>query len=158
MDESKRKDPTLRQVLAAAVIQLLEIPHEHAKLMSVDQILSLVHRDHDPIPWSTARDLGMSPDQYNHPSNLTLRPVPDHQRKTRTFDLPQIAKSKRIAKATAEHEANRRRLLAPAHGPDVAETDTRPTRKLRSRGFRKPPPGLKRTLPSRPMRKESQCR
>lgn len=131
----KRKDPTLREITAAAVAQLFDIPREHVKLMSARQILSLINIDHDPVPFATARDLGWTPEQYNHPSNLTLRLTFDHKEKSAKRDTPQIAKSKRIADAT---EQFRRRLLAPkgeADGHRDRKSSRWPRTKMKSRKF-----------------------
>jgi hypothetical protein len=129
----KRKVPTLRQIAAAAVAQLFKIPREHAKLMTPDQMLSLVHVDHDPVPFALARDLGWSPEQYNHPSNLTLRLIRDHRTKTASKDIPDLAKTDRIR---TEHAEFQRRILAKA-GADTPVGATRKLkRKITSRPFR----------------------
>ena len=134
-----RRDPNLRQKLAALIVAHFGIEREHAKAMHVEQILSLVQWDHDPVPASLAIELGWTPEQYNHPTNLTARMILDHREKTATKDIPELAKTDRV---TEEHEAFRRRMLAKA-GQDV-EVDERAARSpkalLKSRGFGKPPP------------------
>lgn len=105
----KRKDPTLKERLACFVLTMRVeedgklvplIDPEHAKSMSVGEILSHVEFDHDKfVAWGGS----------NHPSNLTPRPVLEHRVKTSTVDIPKIAKAKRIS---AKEEAFRRRMLA----------------------------------------------
>jgi hypothetical protein len=70
----------------------------------------------------------------NDPQNLWFRRIPDHAEKTRTIDIPEIAKGKRYGK---KHEEFVRRLLAKQEGEPLPK----PTRsrkghaKIRSRGF-----------------------
>lgn len=107
----KRRPPNYRQLYAAAIAQLAGIPREHVVAMTVDQILSLAVGDHDPVPVAIAVDLGWTPEQYNHPSNLTIRLRADHRMKTATVDVPAIAKSRRISETEI---AFRARLSAKA--------------------------------------------
>lgn len=100
-----RKEPTLRDKLAATLRELLEIPYEHAKLMSADQIISLVTFDHihhhalnKHEPW------------VDEHWNLDPLLRGGHDIKTRTIDVPQIAKTKRISAAQEEF---RRTILTP---------------------------------------------
>jgi hypothetical protein len=93
-----RKAIGLRTKLASALLQMLRpngdgtfariIPHEHAKLMSDEQIISLFHFDHYPIPHAHG-----GPDEA---WNLDPLPIAEHRNKTRVADIPAIAKSKRI--------------------------------------------------------------
>lgn len=136
----KRKQPTDRELLCAAILQLAGIPHEQAKTMTRKQIRALMHGDHDPVPYAVARDLGWTPDEYNHPSNLTLRLVVGHQEKTARRDIPQIAKNKRITKEQAAFQA---RILAPGVQRNLADEKPKPKAKIKSRGFQKPPEGHK---------------
>lgn len=46
---AKRAHISLKTKLAAAICQLFAIPHEDAKVMSEEQVLSLAHWDHYPI-------------------------------------------------------------------------------------------------------------
>lgn len=137
----KRKDPTLREITAAMIAQHFGIPHDHVEAMTTEQILSLVHVDHDPVPVAIAVSLGWGPKQYNHPSNLTIRLIADHREKTAKHDIPKIYKSDRISD---EHAAFQRRVLSKS-GQDsvdgVADQITKPRAKLRSRGFAKAPEG-----------------
>jgi hypothetical protein len=144
----KRKDPSLSEIAAAAILQLFNIPRDHAKLMTTAQILSLVHRDHDPVPYAIARDLGWGSDRYNHPSNLTLRLVPDHREKTAKRDIPAIAKTDRIAPAQAEF---RRRMLRKTEVVEDDEAPVKPGRRLQGRGFQKST--VKQKIKSRPFQK-----
>ena len=139
----KRKPPTLREMLAAAVAQIAGIPRDHLKAMHVDQILSLIEVDHDPVPIAVAVPLGWTAAQYNHPSNLTIRLKADHRWKTAKKDQPAIAKSDRLS---PEHEAFQRRMLAKSgqtSDSDVATTEAKPRAKMKSRGFQKAPEGHK---------------
>ena len=104
-----RKPPNLRDKLAACLIQIMDIPRDEAKKMSVDQILSLVEWDHDPVAYNTARDLGWTPDEINHPTNLSPRFIKAHRAKSAKVDTPLAAKGKRLTEA---QEAHRRKMLA----------------------------------------------
>lgn len=93
-----RKSVSLRTKLAAALLTIVRpndrgqlepvIPHDHAKLMSDDQIISLFQWDHYPIPH--AHD---GPDEA-----WNLRPllIAEHRSVTAEHDIPQIAKTKRL--------------------------------------------------------------
>jgi hypothetical protein len=83
------------------------IPHEHAKLMTADQIISLFHFDHYPI-----RKTDGGPDE---PWNLEPRPIREHRVKTAKKDAPELAKIKRIQQ---NQEEFRRRLLAKDRGEE----------------------------------------
>jgi len=110
------------------------IPYEHARQMSSGEIYSLFEFDH-----GIHKSIG-GPDKH---WNLTARFIPEHRIKTRTKDIPQIAKTKRIVK---DHADFQRKILAKSGvASDVAETKTKPRsawpkgRKLQSRGFPKKP-------------------
>lgn len=96
-----RKEPTLTAKLAAALRELLQIPHEHAKLMTDDQVISLVQFHH--IEYYAT---GGSDEHWN----LEPLTIKGHKTRTAKIDVPQIAKTRRI---TAEHEEFRRRLATP---------------------------------------------
>ena len=104
MPRRKRKRISDRKKLAATLLHMragaadgyeLLIPYEDGKQMSADQIISLFHYDHYPIPHAEG-----GPDE---PWNLTPRLIADHREKTRKVDLKQIAKNKRIQKRKHEH-------------------------------------------------------
>jgi hypothetical protein len=114
MTTKRRRAPTAPETLAAAVLRILHlegrsIPHKQAAAMTVDEIIGLIERDHDPIPAA----LGGS----NHPSNLVPRLKAVHREKTAKIDIPMIAKVKRIADKYAEY---RRKLLAKDGGVPIA--------------------------------------
>lgn len=132
----KRKPPNLRQLLAAAYAQLFDIPREHVKAMTTKQLLSLGVADHDPVPVAIAVGLGWTPKQYNHPSNLTIRLVPDHDTKTATRDVPQIAKTKRVSESEVAFRAKLAAKQALEHADIVAVSRT--TRPFPSRKFYRP--------------------
>jgi hypothetical protein len=81
--------------LAATLLCLGDIPYLHAKQMTAEQINSLYQFDHDPIP----RALG-GPDE---PWNLMPRLIAAHRDKTRNYDIPSLAKTRRIARRWQEH-------------------------------------------------------
>ena len=96
-----RKEPTLTDKLAAALRELLEIPYEHARLMSAEQIISLVEWHH--IHYHAD---GHGVEHWNLDPLLRS----GHKARTAKIDIPQIAKTKRISKAESEF---RTRLLTP---------------------------------------------
>lgn len=78
----------LKTKLASALLALGDIPYEHAKLMSADQICSLYHFDHYPI-----RKADGGPDE---PWNLQPLMIAAHREKTDKKDKPELAKQARI--------------------------------------------------------------
>ncbi len=97
-----RKSIPLKIQLAAALLQLGDekgerlIPHDHAKLMTAEQIISLWQKDHYPI---RVADGGV-----DEPWNITWRLRHPHKVKTATIDQPQMAKQRRIRAREAEHK------------------------------------------------------
>jgi len=89
----------LRIKLASALLALGDIPHEHAKQMSAEQIISLYQFDHYPI---RACDGGPF-----RPWNLRPLLIAEHRRKTAEIDHPAIAKDKRVS---AKHERHLARM------------------------------------------------
>lgn len=150
MIDTKRKSPNMSQKLACVVAILFEIPRDHLKAMTVEDILALVEWDHDPVPVAVALKLGWTPKQYNHPSNFRPRLGPDHWEKTAKEDVPKIRKSDRVEKA---HAAFRSAILAKT---EISKHDRpeerRPKQKLRSRSFQKRPAGHKYAWGKRPLR------
>ena len=96
-----RKQPTLKDKLAAALRELFQIPYDHAKLMSADDLISLAQWDHIVMH---VHDGGV--EHYNIQPLL----ISDHRQKTAKIDIPRFAKGERIRK---EHENFQRRLLTP---------------------------------------------
>jgi len=96
-----RREPTLKAKLAATLRELFQIPHEHAKLMSDDQIISLVQFHH--IEYHAT-------DGSDEHWNLDPMLIAPHKERTAKIDVPQIAKTKRITAAQAEF---RRTMLTP---------------------------------------------
>lgn len=125
-----RKNPTLTIKLAATLLMLTDadgaplIPHEHAKLMSAEQIISLFQFDHYPI-----RHEAGGPAE---PWNLTPRLIALHRVKTATVDIPEVAKIKRVVPAEQEFRA---RLLAKTDPDQVAPA--KPKSSIRSPRFSK---------------------
>lgn len=105
--------------------------------MSAKELAAMINVDHDPVPYALARDLGWTEDQVHHPRNLTFRIEAGHKVKTRTKDVPELAKTKRISD---EQEAFQTRMLSKTD--TAAAKAERPERKRRSA-----------KIPSRPMRK-----
>lgn len=100
---TKRPHIPLKVQLATALLQIPGpgfgplINYEHSKQMGADQIISLFHLDHCPIPKAEG-----GPDE---PWNLTWRLIRAHREKTAKTDIPAIAKGKRIRRKQAEHRA-----------------------------------------------------
>jgi predicted acylesterase/phospholipase RssA len=78
------------------------IPFSQAQRMTDDEIIACFHFNHFPIPHSQG-----GPDCA---WNLDPMPVAEHQEVTAKKDIPQIAKTKRLAR---EHEEFRQRMLTP---------------------------------------------
>lgn len=118
-----RKKPTLKAMLAATLRELLKIPHDHARLMTDEQIISLVQFQHI-LYHSQNREEPWVDEHWNLEPML----IADHKEITAKKDIPQIAKTKRISKA---HEEFRRTILTPR--------DERPRKQSRwgSRKFEK---------------------
>lgn len=134
----KRAHINLKTKLVAALCALVHeedgrlvpiIPHEHAKAMSEDQILSLFAWDHYPIPH--AED---GPDEH---WNIVPSLIPGHRIKTATIDTPGIAKRKRVARAHAEFVS---RVLGPVKKPAEKRSQFARGRKIPSRPFKKVKP------------------
>ena len=134
----KRTDPNLTDKLCSMIILHFGIPHQVAKGMSRKQILGLMVWDHAPVAVATAVALGWTPDQYNHPSNISglLALSPVHDVKTATVDIPQIAKDNRIS---AAHAQFRQMIMAKiGHVEPTAPPKSKwGKRKMQSRGFQR---------------------
>jgi hypothetical protein len=96
-----RKEPTLKDKLAAALRELGTIPFDHARLMTADQIISLFQFNH--ILYHTHEG---SDEHWNLEPLL----IKAHRKRTAEIDVPQIAKTDRITEAQA---AFRKRLMTP---------------------------------------------
>lgn len=126
----KRKNPNLTQKLAATLLMLKNghgqpvIDPERAKGMSAESVIQLFEFDHN---------IHVAIGGQNHPSNLVPRIKAEHREKTAKIDIPQIAKTKRIARANDEHV---NALLRKATGD--APEPRRKGPKLRGRSFPKP--------------------
>jgi len=83
--------------LASALLALGDIPHEHAKQMTAEQIISLYQFDHYPL-----RRCDGGPFE---PWNLRPLLIKAHRRKSAKEDQPAIAKDKRIASKHQQHLA-----------------------------------------------------
>ncbi|MDB5620560.1 hypothetical protein [Tardiphaga sp.] len=127
-----RKSISLRTKLASALLTIVRpndngelervIPHDMAKQMSDDQIISLFHFDHYPVPH--AHD---GPDEA---WNLEPRPIVEHRGITAKVDVPRIAKAKRLAKATNALAA----VLASKANGEPVEADPKPCKYVWPKG------------------------
>lgn len=118
-----RRAANLREKLAAMIVAHFQIERDHAKAMSVEQILSLIEVDHDPVHFAIARDLGWTAEEVHHPSNLTVRLISGHREKTRQ-DIRVVRKVDRVSRA---HQEFRSRMLAS----EPREESERPKMKTR---------------------------
>lgn len=135
---ASRTNPNLTDKLAAMIALHFEIPRDHLKTMTNQEVCDLLQWDHDPVPVAIAKSIGWEPKDYNHASNLRGLFAADHQIKTSTKDVPEIAKDERIADG---HREFQRRILAKT-GQEVASSTRKrkkqwPVRKIKSRGFPK---------------------
>jgi hypothetical protein len=119
----------LKVQLAAALCQIGKIDPEHAKAMTVDQVLSLFDLHH----WRIPHALG-GPDLH---WNLEFQFRNGHRADTAKRDIPEIAKSKRISRDWQDHK----QFIAAKAGR--AEKPERKPSRVKSRGMPKPPPGAK---------------
>jgi hypothetical protein len=125
--------------LAAALCQLVDakgerlIPHEHAKLMTPDQVISLFQRDHYPIPKASPFN---GPDEH---WNIEFRLIAGHAHKTNKdngtgrSDRKVIARTRKTIKKQTE-------LISMREAKELGERDGKvgfkrrwPKRKLQSR-------------------------
>jgi hypothetical protein len=116
---SKRDHISNETLLASALLALGHIPHEHAKLMTAAQIISLYQFDHYPI-----RKVDGGQDE---PWNLRPLGIMAHREKTGR-DITELRKADRLAKARAALAY----VLATGKKPPEA-----PKRKIPSRPFPK---------------------
>lgn len=120
---AKRGHITLKAKLAAAIGALF-LTYDERKLLSEDQVLSLVQWDHDPI---------LHTPPYNGTDdhfNLVPRLIGGHRAKTAKVDIPAIAKGKRVDEAQKEFV---RRLLTPRDERPERPSKFQKGRKLQSR-------------------------
>ncbi|WBU27519.1 hypothetical protein OOZ54_12525 [Rhodopseudomonas palustris] len=132
MAKAPRRRPTLKCRLAAALCALTDssgnrlIPHEHAKLMTEDDVLSLFQWDHYPI-----RHIDDGPLAH---WNLEPLLIMAHREKTAKVDAPQLAKARAVRDSEAIHKAK----LASRSGDDLAAAALISTVVSRPRLKRKP--------------------
>lgn len=134
MSENKRPGRTKAQIeeeLACCIAALLDIPYEHSKLLTAQDIRSLVEFDH-----GIHNAIGGSHQHWN----LTMRTILDHRKKTHKVDRPQIRKTDRI---TAEQKAFQARMLAKGGKKEAPTLPAKPKAKIKSRSFQKRPEGMK---------------
>lgn len=116
----KRKPPSSKEKLAAALLQLVRvnaegklepiIDRDWAKGQTPEAIISAFEVDHHPIP--------VALDGTNHPTNLQHTLKAEHRAKTAKKDIPVIAKVKRVSKKHAAHVA---KIEAKATATEPAE-------------------------------------
>jgi hypothetical protein len=130
----KRKVISHAVELAAALLQLRDdngeryVPHEHAKLMTAAQIISLFQRDHYPI---RVADGGA-----NEPWNIEWRIRSEHKAKTAKIDQPELAKQRRIREREKDRK-QRREINKPARRRNPVYASVSSFRRLASRPFPK---------------------
>jgi len=95
----RRRRLGLKTKLSAALLALGDIPYEHAKKMTANQIISLYHFDHGILH---------GVEIINEPWNLTPRLIKPHREKSKR-DCSTVAKVKRVSE---KHEDFVRRVLA----------------------------------------------
>jgi hypothetical protein len=118
--EHKRKGFSLAEKLAASLLMLrdgngnLVIDPERAKTMTAKEVIACFDFDHT-IPVAIGGT--------NAPWNVVPRLRADHRHKTAKRDIPQIAKTKRLARANDEHVNRllRKTSIKPDKQPDSAE-------------------------------------
>lgn len=145
---TERRTFNMSEMLASLICEKLDIPLEHQKLMTVDQVLSLVHGDHYPIRYEAG-----GPTQF---WNCTVLALMAHREKTAKKDIPEIAKGKRLRRSESERRLRRGILLAedvefvvddanpgvvrrpdPIRDPDLFPPKRREPSRLQGRGFDK---------------------
>jgi hypothetical protein len=110
MTKPRRKPPTLRQKLAAALLTMVRddghgnlvpiIPYAEARAMTTEEILSRFQWDHSVyVTWNGS----------NHPTNLTPLPIAVHREKTKR-DVKAIAKVRRSEKRKAGQKRRSRHM------------------------------------------------
>lgn len=118
---AKRKRISDRTKLAAALLALGHVPHEHAKLMTADQIISLYHFDHNILH---------ALDPIDEPWNLAPVLIAPHRQKSRK-DTGIVAKVRRVEPAWREF--NRRMAEKTGQAP---RTPAKPKSRWGSRPLR----------------------
>ena len=123
MGERKRGHISLKTKLAAAIGALF-FTYDERKELSEDQILSLIQWDHDPIPHTPPYN--GTDDHFN----LVPLLIGEHREKTAKFDVPRIAKGRRVSQAEQEF---RNRLLTPREERTEKKSNFPKGRKMQSR-------------------------
>lgn len=138
----KRGHVALIEKAASLAGHFLGMSYDERKDLTAHQMMMLLHFDHDPEPHANG-----GPDLH---FNLTPLTIMAHRRKTATIDVPQIAKTKRIAKKDAIHKANlalKAGRLAEADEALRAIADkarSRPKQKIAQRVNAWPPKGSRK--------------
>lgn len=150
----------LEERLAAALAQLWGIPYETRKTMTAQQIIGMGQCDH-----GIHHAIGGPNVHWNYTWLLT----PEHREKTSKVDVPQIAKTKRIIKKQAAHEArialsrveSRLGVRPPVAllrntgaGPDQGGGSVEDARPVAPKMQSRPMPGTRRSGLKRTMRGE----
>ena len=123
--------------------ELRVIPHEDAKKLTIAQIRAKWECDHHPVKMADREALdavGIS--DINHPANLTFRPKREHREKTARFDIPAIAKTKRIRELRRRSDIMEARAVLPLTKVIEDEERRSPSRwpkgrKIQSRPFQR---------------------
>ena len=124
----KRREYIPKDELIAAALRIaFDIPWEHARQLTAEQVISLVVWDHGIYKaWEKA------PGEFDKHWNLTPRLIANNREKT-AKDVAIIRKADRISKANEQFRA---RVLAKTTG-ETPVAPARPKKKLPSRPFQK---------------------
>ncbi len=125
----KRAHISLKTKLASAICALLKIPHDHAKLMTEDQVLSLAHWHHNILHAHGGPDTHW---------NIEPKAILAHRDHTSKVDRPAADRTRRL---TESQIAIQRAITKPC-GQKREKTGSIPTRGFsKGRGFdRRPRP------------------
>jgi hypothetical protein len=123
----KRAHISLTTKLASALLALGHVPHEHAKLMSAEQIISLFQFHHYPIPSS----LGGPDEPWNLQPELIgrHRHITTKDNGTGRSDVTMIARERRIERERTDPKPTRKIAARVNPWPKG--------RKIQNRGFEK---------------------
>ena len=125
-NKRRRRSPNLSEKFASILLMLTDgtgkplIP-DRLRKASAKEIIAHFDSTHE---WDHARRHAQGGDTSPH--NISPRTIEAHRKKTNKFDIPEIAKSKRIEKKTAAH---REAMLMKGAGTDEKE----PARQKRKR-------------------------
>lgn len=127
-----RTAPSLETKLAAALLELGQIPFDDAKAMGRTNFLSLWNYDHGSLHSEEGSDEFW---------NLTPRLIPPHRKKTIDVDIPQIVRNRDVQATEAIHQAKLASKAGDYAGAAIIlssvkkKSRLKPKRKIPGRGF-----------------------